>query len=358
MNLSPRSSESGYWVQVSGKLIISQVENSSILYQLSLFHSHEPSLCYSVAVDFQHLNLFKDIVHTRSFSRGAALNHLSQSAASQHVQELEKRLGATLIDRSTRPFSLTPAGRLYYELCRDVLHRKDEFEVALERLKRRIEGTVRVASIYSVGLTEMSRLREEFTRRHPHAHLEVEYLRPDKVYEAVLADEADLGLVSYPEPSRQLAVIPWRQEEMVVAMAPGHPLADKPALKPADLHGQNFVAFDPDLAIRRDIDHFLREAKVTVNITMHFDNIQMIKEAVAVGSGISILPAPTLQAEVERGRLQAIPMEAALVRPVGVIHRRRKRFHRAAQVFLELLREAPGTPPPPNSTASAAEIRV
>ena len=300
---------------------------------------NEPGLWYSVAVDFAHLNLFKDIVHTRSFSRGAALNDVSQSAASQHVQELEKRLGVTLVDRSTRPFSLTPSGRLYYELCRDVLHRKDEFDVALERLKRKIEGTVRVASIYSVGLTEMSRLKEEFSRRYPHAQLEVDYLRPDKVYEAVLADEADLGLVSYPEPTRQLAVIPWRQEEMAVAAAPAHPLAQKPALKPADLDGQDFVAFDPDLAIRRDIDHFLREAKVELNVVMHFDNIQMIKEAVAVGSGVSILPARTMEAEVAQGRLVAIPMEAALVRPVGVIHRRRKRFHRAAQVFLELLQE-------------------
>jgi len=293
-------------------------------------------------LDFHHLSLFKDVVHTRSFSRGAALNRVTQSAASQHVQELERRLGLTLLDRSTRPFNLTPAGKLYYDFCRDALRRKDEFDVAVERLKRHIEGTVRVASIYSVGLTELSRLKEEFSRRYPDAHLDVDYLRPDKVYEAVLADEADLGLVSYPEPTRELAVIPWRQEEMVVAAAPKHSLAGRAPLKPADLQGQDFVAFDPDLPIRRDIDHFLREAKVEINVTMHFDNIQMIKEAVAVGGGISILPARTLEAEIEQGRLAAIPMDAALVRPVGVVHRRRKRFHRAAQVFLELLQEQPG----------------
>ena len=290
-------------------------------------------------MDVAHFSLFKDIVHARSFSHGAALNQVSQSAASQHVQELEKRLGVVLVDRSTRPFSLTPAGKLYYDLCRDVLHRKDEFDVALERLKRQIEGTVRVASIYSVGLTEMTRLKAEFSCRYPKARLEVEYLRPDKVYEAVLADEADLGLVSYPEPTRLLAVIPWRQEEMAVATAPTHPLAQKSALQAADLSGQDFVAFDPDLPIRRDIDRFLREAKVEVNVTMHFDNIEMIKEAVAVGSGISILPARTMQPEIEQGRLVAIPMDAALVRPLGVIHRRRKKFHRAAQVFVELLQE-------------------
>ena len=84
---------------------------------------------------------------------------------------------------------------------------------------------MRVASIYSVGLSEMVELEEEFARRQPAARLEVEYLRPEKVYEAVLADEADLGLVSYPEPSREITVIPWRQEEMVLAASPYHPLA-------------------------------------------------------------------------------------------------------------------------------------
>ncbi len=293
-------------------------------------------------MDFEHLNLFKDIVHTRSFSRGAEMNHVSQSAASQHVQEVERRLGVSLLDRSTRPFRLTPAGRLYYELSRDVLRRKDDFDAALDRLRRQVEGKVRVASIYSVGLTEMTRLKEEFSHRYPNARLEVDYLRPDKVYEAVLADEADLGLVSYPEASRLLAVIAWRREEMVLAAAPTHPLARKSLVEPADLQGQDFVTFDPDLPIRRDIEHFLREARVEVNVTMHFDNIQMIKEAVAVGSGVSILPARTMEAEIGQGRLAAVPLGAELVRPVGIIHRRRKRFHRAAQVFLELLREQPG----------------
>ena len=303
-------------------------------------------------MDFAHLNLFKDIVQSRSLSRGAALNHISQSAASQHVQELEHRLGVALLDRSTRPFTLTSAGRLYYEMCRDVLRRKDEFDVALERLKGAVEGTVRVASIYSIGLSQMSRLKEEFSQRFPNAHLQVEYLRPDKVYEAVLSEEADLGLVSYPEASRQLAVIPWRAEEMVVAAAPSHPLARTAVVRAADLQGQEFVAFDPDLPIRRGIDRFLRGWGVEVNVSMHFDNIEMVKEAVALGASLSILPAHTMEPEIKQGRLVAIPMDTELMRPVGIIHRRRKRFHRAAQAFLELLGQnrgqatcSPASPP-------------
>jgi len=299
---------------------------------------------------FDNSKLFRDIAQTKSISRGAASNGISQSAASQHILELEKKLGTSLLDRTTRPLALTTAGKLYFDLCRDVLRREEEFQAALDELKARVEGEVRVVSIYSIGLSEMSRLQDEFSVRFPNAQLHVDYLRPQKIYEALLADQADLGLVSYPEATKELAVIPWREEEMVVAAAISHPLASKAVLLPADLDGQDFIGFDEDLSIRRELDRFFRDQGIEIRLAMQFDNIQMIKEAVALGSGISILPARTMLAEVEQGRLIAIPLHAPeLVRPVGIVHRKRKKFNRAAQSFLELLQEAPervGTPEP------------
>jgi len=292
-------------------------------------------------VDVARLQLFRDIAQARSLSRAAALNGVSQSAASQHVRELEARLAVKLLDRTRRPVSLTPAGRLYYEFCRDVLRRKEEFDAALQQLKAQVEGAVRVAAIYSVGIAEMADLQSEFARRYPQAHLEVEYLRPEKVYEALLEDRADLGLVSYPEATRMLAARPWRQERMVVAASPGHDLSARASLNPADLAGQDFVAFDEDLPIRRHIDQFLAEQGVRVRIVMHFDNIPAVKEAVSQGGGIRILPARIMWEEVRQGRLVAIPLEPAPVRPLGIVHLRRKKFSRAAQCFLDLLQERP-----------------
>jgi DNA-binding transcriptional LysR family regulator len=195
-----------------------------------------------------------------------------------------------------------------------------------------------VVSIYSTGLSEMGRLQEEFSARYPTAQLHVEYMRPDKVYDAVRNDTADLGLVSFPESSREIAAIPWRNEEMQVAVPPAHPFAERDAVYPADLNGQDFIGFDEDLSIRRELDRFLRAQGVEVKIVMTFDNVQMIKEAVALGRGISLLPARTMLAEIEQGRLVAVKLDAPdLVRPVGIVHRKRKKFNRAAQAFLELL---------------------
>jgi DNA-binding transcriptional LysR family regulator len=293
-------------------------------------------------LNYDSLKLFRDIAQARSFSRGAAMNGVSQSAASQHIQDLEKELGVILLDRSTRPLAVTQAGQVYGDFCRDVLRRKEEFEAALDRLKHEVEGTVRIAAIYSVGLSEMVQLEQEFARRQPEARLEVDYLRPEKIYSAVLADSVDLGLVSYPEPSREITVIPWREEEMVLAASPYHPLAAQGRIVPAELDGIDFVSFDEDLPIRREIDRFLREHGVAVNHTLHFDNLQMIKEAVAHRVGVSIMPARIMREEITQGRLVPIPIAAPeLYRPLGIIHRKKKRFQRVAQAFLDLLTEKP-----------------
>jgi DNA-binding transcriptional LysR family regulator len=272
------------------------------------------------------------------------MNDISQSAVSQHIQELEKSCGAQLLDRSTRPLAVTEAGQLYLSFCRDVLRRKEEFDASLAQLRNKVEGTVRVASIYSVGLNEMVQLEQEFARRQPSARLEVEYLRPEKVYSAVLTDDADLGLVSYPEPSREITVIPWRREEMVLAASPYHPLAGKSMITPAELNGIDFIGFDEELPIRREVDRFFREHQIDVNQMFHFDNLQMIKEAVAHRVGVSIMPARAMLEEMGQGRLVAIPIAAQeLYRPLGIIHRKKKRFQRVAQAFLDLLCENPTT---------------
>lgn len=291
---------------------------------------------------FDNSSLFRDIAQTRSLSKAATLNGISQSAASQHLRDLERKLGVALLDRATRPVSLTEAGKLYADLCRDVLRSEEEFLAGIERLTGKVEGKVRIASIYSIGLSEMTEIRGAFAARCPNAELRVEYLRPNKIYESLLGDQADLGLVSYPVATKDLAVIPWREEEMAVAVSPYHPLAQTNVLLPSDLEGHDFIGFDEDLTIRREIDRFFREQGVEIRVALQFDNIQSIKEAIALGSGVSILPARTFQAEIAQGRLMAVPLLAPeLRRPLGIVHRRKKRFNRATQILLDLLRETP-----------------
>lgn len=286
------------------------------------------------------LKIFCDVVRQRSFSRGASLNNVTQSAASQAVSQIEKRLGVQLIDRSKRPFTLTPEGRVYYEGCRDLVDRYISVEERTRSLHSEAASSVTVASIYSVGLYDMNQYVLKFQAAFPRGQVRLQYLHPHRVYESVINGEADLGLVSFPRSIRGLQAIPWRDEPMLLICCPSHRLAHEVQINLAQLEGENFIAFDCNLDIRRNVDRSLREGdvEVHVNVVMEFDNIEAIKRAVEIGAGVSILPQPTVSREVENGSLKAIPLkENHLVRPMSIIYRKGRMISPSMKCFIDLL---------------------
>ena len=286
------------------------------------------------------LRLYCDVVRLRSFSRAATASGVSQSPASQAIQQLEAELDATLLDRSCRPLAPTAEGRGFYDACRGLLAGFEKARADLAASRQRVEGTVRVAAIYSVGLHDMSRHMQPFMAAYPNARVLLECLHPHKVVEAVLNDEADLGILSYPASSRALQVLPLREEPMMVVTHPSHPLARRRRVSPADLDGARFVAFDHNLPIRRAIDRALKQHGVKVDVAMEFDNVETIKQAIGIAAGISILPAPTVQKESEMRTLAAVELALpGLVRPVAIIHRRGRHLTAAVSRFIAQLRD-------------------
>ncbi len=287
---------------------------------------------------FECMKIFCDVVRQRSFSRGASAAGITQSAASQAVLQIEKRLGVRLIDRSKRPLELTPEGRVYYEGCRDLVERYAALEARTKSFQADVAGRLIVASIYSVGLYDMQRYVHEFQARWPSGTIRLDYTHPDKVCERVLNDEADLGLISCPRAPREFIAVPWRDEPMVLVCHPGHPFVRQGRIHLSQLQGENFVAFDSDLAVRRHVDRYLRESKVHVHVVMEFDNIEAIKRGVEIGAGVSILPEPTVRREVETGALMVVPVDGLeLVRPLCIIRRRGKVLTPVMTGFIEML---------------------
>ncbi|MEP7355334.1 MAG: LysR family transcriptional regulator [Acidobacteriota bacterium] len=292
---------------------------------------------------FDTILLFRDIVASRSFSRAAKMSGISQSAASQQIQELERSLKVSLLDRTRRPLVVTAAGELVAAFCEDLLKRRQELDVALAGLRDAIEGTVRIASIYSIGISELVHLEKQFRDQHPQVEVVTKYLQPAKVNAAVLGGQADIGLVSYPEATPELIATPWRKEDMVVAAAPDHPLAKVAAslqapLPVEELNGIDFIGFDEELPIGRHVERFFKEKGVKVNVTLRFDNIEMVKEAVAHKVGVGILPYRSMREDIRQKRLTAIRLAGGgLQRPIGVIRLKKNKLSKASQAFLDLL---------------------
>lgn len=299
-------------------------------------------------MQLEALKMFCDIADLRSFSKAAKANKRTQSAVSRMLKDLEKRLGGVqLIDRSQRTLPLTPLGQVYYEGCKRLLDQYLELETSIRHAQTQMALTVRVAAIYSVGLSDIQKHVQHFQQQHAHVKVHIDYLHPNQVYEHIREGSSDIGLVSYPRASRDLTILPWREEEMVVACSPTHPLAQRAAgertVDPGLLEGEKFVAFEKGLVIRQEVDRFLRRHGVSVEVVLEFDNIENIKKGVEIGAGIALLPEPTLRQEVLAGSLRAIHLaqvkaDGPLRRPLGIIHRRHHCLSSSALAFIEFLR--------------------
>ncbi len=310
-------------------------------------------------MQLETLQIFCDVVRWASFSRGAAENGISQSSASQAVHQLEIRLGAKLIDRSKRPLVLTPHGRLFFDGCRDLLSRYQELEARVKSLEneQNVVGTVRVASIYSVGLAHLTTFADQFHALYPSADVRLDYQHPTRVVESVSEGLADLGLISFPRRWPDLTVLPWKEEEMVLVVHPSHPLAHEGVIDPHEqLDDLRLVTFETDLAIRRSIDRFLRKHGASVEVALEFDNIENIKRALMeMPTGAAILPRPTLEHEAAAGTLVALPFRGArLTRPLAIIHKGAGGLSMTATRFLDLLTKR-GRAPAADSAQPAEE---
>ena len=291
------------------------------------------------------LKVFCDVVGRRSFSQAAAENGISQSSASQIVQHLEESLGVRLIDRSKRPFAITAEGEVYYEGCRKLVQHYATLEEEVRALHQEVEGRVNVASIYSVGLIYGKQLVAAFTRRYPRASVHFEYEHPDRVYALVAENQVDVGLLSYAQSTRTIKAVEWRDEPMLLVSSPDHPLAGRGKVRLEDLNGVPMIGFDRNLPIRRRMDRELADLGVELQIVMAFDNIDTIKQAIAVNGGLSLLPEPAVCQELKGGQLRAIRVEGLqMVRPLGIIYRRGVELGKTARRFIQLLQETPGPP--------------
>lgn len=308
-------------------------------------------------VNLRNTEIFCDIATHRSFSKAAAARQISQPAVSQALQQLEEELRVTLIDRSQRPIELTAAGLVYFERCQKWLEDYRSIEDAVHTYSGRVAGRLRVASIYSVGLLQMSAYVRRMRAECPDVELSLDYFPPESIYNRVLRDEVDLGIMSFPRDGGEIGCIEWQNQEMVVATAPSHRLGQKAEISVQELEGENFVAFTADLTIRRKTEKHLKNANVAVNIVHQFDNVESIKRAVEIDLGIAIVPLPTMLREIDFGTLHAARMtDLNFVRPLGIVHKRHKHLSRAAEKFVEFLLEDSGLDRKPSRPVLEASV--
>jgi len=291
-------------------------------------------------MQIENFKIFADLVETKSFSKAAKINAITQSAVSQQARAMERHFKSLLIDRSQKQFQLTREGQRVYEASKELLYSYDKLSSELQEMKKIISGTIRISTIYSIGLHELPPFIKRFLVDFPSVNVRVEYRRSNLVYEDILHNSVDFGLVAFPVRTRQIEQLPFRDDRLVVIAHPNHPLAQfsESGVELKQLDGQRFIGFDPDIPTRKAVDQIFRENKLDIDPVMEFDNIETVKRAVEIDHGIAIVPQATVLQEQQQGTLVVIPFKnKEFTRPLAILHRKGRVLTPAMKKFIETL---------------------
>jgi DNA-binding transcriptional LysR family regulator len=290
-------------------------------------------------MQFESLKVFCDLAETESFTKAAQINSVSQSAVSQTISALERNFKSLLIERSKKNFRLTTEGEVLYHYSKEILQTYDAIHSRMQEIKHVISGDIRVATVYSIGLYDLPPYVKHFMQSYPDVNVHVEYRRNNQVYEGVLGNIVDLGLVAYPAPDPKLQIVPLRKDRLVLACHPDHALAKLKSVRLKALNGQKVISFEPDMPTRKALDKMLKGQGVTVEHVMEFDNIETVKRAVELDCGVAIVPETNIRQEVTKQTLASVPLEGNHFRPLAAIHRKNKVLSPAIKHFIALLKK-------------------
>lgn len=291
-------------------------------------------------MQFESLKVFCDLAETESFTKAAQINGVTQSAVSQTISALERQFESPLIERSKKNFRLTPEGEVLYDYSKQILQSYDSLQSQLQGIKDVFVGNIRVSTVYSIGLHELPACITQFMKDYPQVNVRVEYRRADEVYEDVLGNRADLGLVAYPTRDSKLETVPLRKDSLVLVCNPQHSFAKQKSVKLQQLDGQKFVNFEKDIPTRKALDKIFKEQRISVENVAEFDNVETVKGAVEVDYGVAIVPEATVRQEIANKSLVAIKLDGNYQRELGAIYKKGKVLSPALKKFIELLKKS------------------
>jgi DNA-binding transcriptional LysR family regulator len=284
--------------------------------------------------------MFCDLADQRSFSKTADKHLVSQSAVSQQVAQLEIEHHCQLLNRSKRPLELTPAGEVFYRAAKDIVDRFELLKSQLNSLKKETRGRINVGAIYSIGMHTLPEYLKRFMVKKPNVNLHVEYFNADKIYEMVLAGELDIGIVAVPKRDKRLDVYEFEDEALVLVCGAKHPLAGQSQIDIHKLQFERFIGFEEGTPTRDLIDGIFQRYNLVIRPVMEFDNVETVKKAVEINSGVSILPRPSVLQELTLGTVKVIEFEnERFVRPTGIIIRKDKVLSADTRYLIDLLRK-------------------
>jgi DNA-binding transcriptional LysR family regulator len=274
-------------------------------------------------MQIESLKVFAILAETESFTKAAQINNVTQSAVSQQISSLERQFKSLLIERSKKKFRLTREGQVLYDYSKQIIQTYDSLHSKLQEFKDIISGTIRVATIYSIGLHDLPPYIKRFMKSYPTVNIHVEYRRANQVYDDVLSNVVDLASSRIPPQNSN-----WKSSRCaktrscssaIRSIRSRNKKREAQGACRAEIH--RLRAGHPDAQGARQ--NFEGHG-VEVKHVMEFDNIETVKRAVEIDAGISIVPQGTIVQEVAKQTLAAVLEDGEFFRPLAAIYKKNK----------------------------------
>ncbi len=288
-------------------------------------------------MDLFQLETFLAVVEEKGFSRAATRLHRTQSAVSQTISKLEDELGETLFERSSREGAVTDAGAVLLRYAEELLNLRGRAQGALRELRELQHGKLSIAANEFTALYLLVALHR-FRRSHPTIHIEIQRALASDVARSVVNHHVELGMLSFRPDDEQLNSIIVYIDELAFVVYPGHPLANSRQVSIRELGAEFFVAHNVRSPYREKVLQTFVKYKTALHMPVELPNIEAIKQFVAMGNGVALLPRIAVQAELNRGDLVQIPVkELQMQRRLRLVYRRGASLSHAARAFLKVL---------------------
>jgi DNA-binding transcriptional LysR family regulator len=291
-------------------------------------------------MELRQLRYLLAVAEERHFTRAAAREHIAQPALSQQIRRLEDELGVPLVQRTTRRVALTDAGELLVARARRILAEVDAAQTEMQGLRGIHTGRVTVGAIHTMGPVDVSLTLAIFHERHPGVELTVREHSSEELAEMLRVDELDLAFLSVTEriESHGLGLQQLVSEELVAVVRRDHPLARRRRVRMAELAGERFISYREGSRLRELLVSAGREAGYEPHVTLESNESQRIRQLVARGLGVAILPRS--DAEGPGAEIAAVTLVGpGLTRDITLAWREGRRHAPAAAEFIELARQ-------------------
>lgn len=291
-------------------------------------------------MDYDQLASFLEVAKLGSFSRAAEKIYRTQPAISAQVRLLEQECGEKLFDRSGKKVMLTPAGEILRRYAEKILGMQKEALQAIAELNQTPRGKLYIGANEATCLYVLPRTFARFKQLYPLVQISIYRNFSHKIMQKVQEGAVDLGIVTLPQPSNNMDVIPVFRDEVQVVVPKNHPLAKNRSVSVEEM--AQFPMILPKTGHTRVvIDRLLRGHRDRLQISMELASVETQKKFVGAGLGVSLISRSYAQAEVAAGLLKLIPLAGEkLYRELGLIYRRDRYLSLPAKVFIDVVRES------------------